>query len=359
MLIAMYMEGFPQWSEVDPDVQPIAGSETQMIRLARALRARGHWVDLFDQWADINAIENRYDVLIVKRQADCVHLAAQKKHRGRPIFGRVVFWTGDDTNQPFLEGMRDPKRLHDFKKSVSVILAISEYQKRRFIELGFPIEQIVRTRYGLPMEFFWRCNKSSRPFISGAPKQCIFTSVPFKGLAEVPRLWREVLKKVPDAKLKCFSNMQIHGHNKSANSPYTRIFEELRSIGVEVPGAATQTQIYDELCQSRCLFYPNTFPETFCLSALEARLAGAVPVTTDAGALPEVCGLGSMLVPMSPQYSEIFVDRTVRLLTDDQFWIRQTILNQHGRKAYRIESIAEEWEYWLQQDLRSDPFRWR
>jgi hypothetical protein len=52
--------------------------------------------------------------------------------------------------------------------------------------------------------------------------------------------------------------------------------------------------------------YPTNFSETYCISALEAQAAGAIPVTTRIAALAETVRCGTLLEPgnKTPRYRQ-------------------------------------------------------
>jgi hypothetical protein len=107
--------------------------------------------------------------------------------------------------------------------------------------------------------------------------------------------------------------------------------------------------------------YPCRYKETYCLAVAEAQAAGLPVVTTDLAALPERVedGVDGFLVraastprdweaPDQPDYQEVFVARTVQILSDGA--LRERMRQAALRKAYALydwDVIAAGWEEML------------
>ena len=71
---------------------------------------------------------------------------------------------------------------------------------------------------------------------------------------------------------------------------------------------------------SELMLYPNNFWETFCLSVLEAQIAGTPVITTDIGALQTtVDGRYNIKIegnPFNKKYQNRFIEETISLFND-------------------------------------------
>jgi glycosyltransferase involved in cell wall biosynthesis len=72
----------------------------------------------------------------------------------------------------------------------------------------------------------------------------------------------------------------------------TGIFANLLDKAKDTPGvvfhsAVGKEELANDLAKTHVLLYPNYFPETSCISAIEAVTSGCAIVTTSEGALPE------------------------------------------------------------------------
>ena len=104
-------------------------------------------------------------------------------------------------------------------------------------------------------------------------------------------------------------------------------------VGVLPHGRVGQDRLAREFLQSEFWFYPTAFTETFCISALEAQMAGALCIATDLAALQTTVGPRGVLLPgdpASPQYRFAAIDAIRRSVQDPQW-------------RERIVSDAREW----------------
>lgn len=123
------------------------------------------------------------------------------------------------------------------------------------------------------------------------PYLIINTSSPDRSMDVLPKLFKEVKKRVPQAKLQWaygwsgFVNAHQNDAKKMAWMEQTK--KEIKEAGIEDLGRITQEEV-GKLYQKASIFaYPTEFAEIDCISVKKAQVAGAFPVTTDFGALDE------------------------------------------------------------------------
>jgi glycosyltransferase involved in cell wall biosynthesis len=94
-------------------------------------------------------------------------------------------------------------------------------------------------------------------------------------------------ERIPGATLTVLSGMELYG--MTDNSAYQDAFEKLaRTPGAALAKPAGKIELYRRLRDANLFAFPSTFAETFCIAALEARVAGNPLLLTDSGALREV-----------------------------------------------------------------------
>jgi hypothetical protein len=154
--------------------------------------------------------------------------------------------------------------------------------------------------------------------------------------------------------------MRVYGMAEADDRRQFRaLYRKAKQPGVKLVGTLPQLELAERLQQVRVLAYPNSYPETFCIAALEAQAAGCVVVTSELGALPETVGEGGVCLPgdlRSPEYQRAFVDACVRLLTDDEAWTamsRCAIARAWDR--YTWATLAEGWEALFRNALAPEP----
>lgn len=127
------------------------------------------------------------------------------------------------------------------------------------------------------------------------PFACIYASNYVRGLEVLLGLWPSIKSEFPEAELDIY-----YGWNT-----WSRVSEEwlksmklkivnLERLGVREHGLVDHKTLARAFQKASFWLYPCTFPETFCITALKAQIAGAIPVvnTTGAGAVNETVQFG-------------------------------------------------------------------
>lgn len=321
------------------DERPLGGIETGVIRLSEELSRLGHQVVVFSQLENPPLSDPLYlpqralrdlgpvDVLIAVRDWAPLFL---------PIDAKLRFlWTGDSYDQPQCIGMGD-KRI---ASRLDAVLAVSRWHADILAEKsGCPLEKFRVLRNGIKLSYFEGVETKRR-------KRLIYSSTPYRGLALMPRIYRELVAKHRDIELHVFSGYQVYSSGTNDRHPgeaeFKRIKDELLKLpGVFIPGNVPQKQLAREFMKSALLLYPNTFEETSCITALEAQAGGCAIVTSDLGALSETVGAAGILINETPgteAYIREMVSAADRVLSDD------TLFENLSRSA-REQSKRFDWK---------------
>ena len=128
-------------------------------------------------------------------------------------------------------------------------------------------------------------------------KKLIHTSVPYKGLIHLPKIFALVRQQHPDFTASVFSSMSLYNQPETEN--YIEAYSELiRMPGIDWYSAVDNDLLVQEYQESALFVHPNIWEETFCVSMLEAQRSGCYPIISDIGALPETSGEIATIVPM-------------------------------------------------------------
>lgn len=341
--------------------RPLGGIETAVIRLADALGELGN--DVFVCTDDPypsnppTALTTYLPLSQANRitEADVLISVRDWLPLSLVIPGTLrFFWTGDAYDQVHTFGIGD-KRVWS---RLNAVLITSPWQAKTFAATAdFPLERCRILPYGIHLPYFMGEETRIR-------KRLVYSSTPFRGLAHVPRLFRRVQESHPDATINIFSGYKVYDNGSGNNiapqqlREYEAILEECRKTpGVTISDSIRQEQLAREFMKSSVLFYPNTFAETFCITAAEAITAGCVPVTSRLGALPTTVGEDGILIDGTPgtqSYDDAFVAATNRLLADDASW--QALSNQaiaSGRIRFSYKNIAREFHNYCRETLQN------
>lgn len=302
----------------------VGGAETCIIHLAREFYKQGHNVRIYSDclrparyngvWYihykefenDVRSLMHGVDLLIVSRQHKFVLANPNFKPKQK------ILWAHDMAEDPIWDEFNVTAPLYD------KVVMLSEFHKKELL-LRFPnIESktdFVVIGNGVDPNLY----KDKLPKVKG---RCIYSSTPFRGLDVLLEMWPKIRKRVPHAELYIFSSIKVYGEQYD-DSPWDHLFTAAKQMeGVVYHGGIPQHRLAQEQMKSELLLYPNTFKETYCITAAECQTAGTPVITTKLGALPETVKRGcGVLIGTDPHmivYQQRFINVVVELLTDDK-----------------------------------------
>ena len=347
MKLAIYNHGIP-FDGRTTERQPLGGSESGIIYMARELARCGHDVRVYANCpnpGDYDGVSyvhyhqffseyrsNPWDAVIAFRSFDPMLL-------GR-ISPRMIFWCGDASNQPSLTHFEHAA----LQQNIDLVFCVSEWHRQSFIQqFRLPAEKVVATRNGFAPELV-------APYSYRAASRTAYTSTPFRGLDILLQLFPEIRRRVETATLDVFSSMQVYGWNSEDDrKAFGDVYGAAEQRGVQWRGSVRQPVLLQALAQTGLLLYPNTFEETSCIAAIEAQAAGCVVVTSARAGLRETIAHGETGFciegdPRSEGYQRLFIEAACGLMRNDDLFRRMSAA-AHGRayRRYEWSSIALEW----------------
>ncbi len=332
--------------------RPLGGMETSIICMAKELAMLGWDVKVFNHcerpgnyegvdYVPVDKI-NEYkathetDVFISVRYLDPFSADLNSKLK--------ILWTGDACDQPFLQGLKNPK----VQENIDKFFTKSAWQA-----------QTTATFFNLPPEKFFVAKNgvNVENFIHGETQRqkgkLIYASTPFRGLGVLLDIFPEIRLRVPWAELHIFSGMAVYGvSGERDRERYGNIYAKADQPGVHMKGNVIQQELRKEMMSSWLMVYPCTFPETLAGVTLEAQAAGLPVITTNAFALPEVIKADETGIlidgnPRDADYQSRFVDAVVDLIQNEWKWhtlnenARRWIFNENTRRMAALEWEAE------------------
>ena len=300
------------------DERPLGGTETGVIRIAEVLAQRGHEVTVFTSHHSPPISNPRYlhhsqvgqcgpfDLLILVQEWRGLFFDLPAR--------QIWVWTGDGPEQYSNYGIGDRR----VRERLEKLLVASNYQRAALCAAsGFPEEKTFVLGNGVHLPFFEGAESRNK-------QRLIFTSAPYRGLALVPPLLRELQRTHPEIEFHAFSGMNLYDRERPFEGPHVAQYKAIARVLEKIPGVVlhgnvAQRQLAREYMKSGIFFYPCSVPETFCITALEAQAAGCPIVTSTLGALPETVGSAGVCVPGavgSERFMSQFVEATKSLLND-------------------------------------------
>jgi glycosyltransferase involved in cell wall biosynthesis len=211
-----------------------------------------------------------------------------------------------------------------------------------------------RKNYGIAREKIGHIDLGVRlsDYAAGVEKvknRLIFCSIPDRGLTVLHASWPLIKKVVPDASLVITSDYRLWGTGTANNQTHRLMWAG--QPDVKFLGRVDRLDLTRYQQEAEILSYPCLYDELFCLSVAECQVAGTLPITTDAGALPTTNEYGILIPgePTRPAWVTQFVERITVLLTTERLYLeeRQRAAARGGRLRFDWNVIAEQWEHLL------------
>jgi len=164
----------------------------------------------------------------------------------------------------------------------------------------------------------------------------IYPSFPNRGLKVLLDMWPRILEIWPDAQLHLFCDFQ-NSWLQSWAEDMKIIQEKIEKFSKSVTNHGWQnpTRLKKFWQQSQIWLYPCTFSETFCLTALEARVHQLHIITCDLAALPETLESDGLVIPGDPttlKWQETALNHLKQLDTQN---VKSNWLQLQGRSYHR------------------------
>lgn len=378
--IVLYNANAVKFDGSSIESKPISGSETAMIQIAKNLHELGCNVHVFCNVQEAGV----YDGVVYNHYSNVL----EGMQKIKSAIGRNVnaFISSRDL-RPFLGNGKPPADVtvlwaHDMPspaisvlpkalENIDRIFFVSEFQKneyQKYFDNLIPENKIFITRNGIDE------NRFKFPIdLVKVPGQCVYTTTPFRGLDVLMGLWPKIKEQVPHASLHVYSGMSIYNQQEMPETKaifdYGKRIADKYDITFHEP--VKQDELAKVLCKSELMVYPNHFPETSCITAMESIKARTPVITSKFGALAETIKPDEGILiegdAYSQDYADKFIQAAVRMLKDRQFrnqfcqtdrdfswkgvaldWLRVLALNQipvmHTKENQVNINTKEYWE---------------
>ncbi len=187
----------------------------------------------------------------------------------------------------------------------------------------------------------------------------IYHTTPWRGLENLIKIFKKL--SLENVELNVCSSTIIYGKkfNSGIGNIYEKLFEECKKTqNINYYGYLENNKIIDLLKQTHIFTYPSIWPETSCISAIEAMAAGCEVLTTNLGALYETCSPFSNFVGFDRDFGNLEKKYTEALLKSiKDYWSEE---NQNKLKlqretinlTYSWEFRSKEWESFFRRARR-------
>ena len=301
--------GFHTWSGTNILTTGVGGSETYIIEMARYIQQQG----TFDVIVFCNCSQNETFEDVQYKHLNEFFSFINENHVHSCIISRYseylpVSYKGLTENVYLV--------VHDLTPSGNVI-PIDNKLKKIFCLTEWHVQHMkeyfpsvlhpyfVPFYYGIDTNRF--LNTNNTPII---PYKFIYSSFPNRGLLPLLQMWPSIYNKQPLASLHIYSDVNGTWVNQVAPD----LMKEVRLLLVKYKhmnlfyhGWVDKQTLANAWLSTDIWFYPCTFMETFCLTALEAATTKTLSVTNDLAALQNTVADRGVVIkgdPMTPEWKE-------------------------------------------------------
>jgi UDP-glucose:(glucosyl)LPS alpha-1,2-glucosyltransferase len=256
-----------------------------------------------------------------------------------------ILWLHDTYDDPESEHLSKESS----RKRFSKLIFVSNFQQATFnIGRGVPYSDgIVMPNAIVPIPEHTKPNNSVI--------NLIYHTTPHRGLELLVPVFEYINQQIPNLHLDIFSSFKAYGWGQR-DEPYKALFERCqRHPNIEYHGFQPNDVVRAALQKAHIYAYPNIWPETSCISVIEAMSAGCSVVCPNFYALPETCANFATMYPFDEDYNR-HANLFARVLVNaiNSFWneSNQNKLNvqkNYFDNFYNWDLRAAQWKSLLSQ----------
>ena len=261
-----------------------------------------------------------------------------------------ILWLHDTWDDPESKHLRDVES----RKRFSKLVFVSNYQLQTYnMAHGVQYSESTVLRNAIDPIVLEKGDKSEDQI------RLIYHTTPHRGLniviAAVDKLAEMFGDKIH---LDIFSSFEAYGW-KERDEPFKDLFETARQHPqMTYHGYQPNEVVRDALKKAHIFAYPNIWPETSCISAIEAMSAGCEVVCPNFAALPETTGNFARMYQFHEDvnaHANIFVNQLYAAIMDHR---NETIQRKLAFQKNWVDNFynwdlrAAEWTYMLEDLLR-------
>lgn len=340
------------WDYTNPWAKGIGGSETAHIELAERLALKGHTVTSFVPQPSYSYLPEIKGNITWKYTGD----ANPSEGGNWVVFRDSAFFDRRLGEGQYIFVAQDvdyswtPDRLAKVDKYLCLCKPHCEYTLKAHPEVR---EKVFLSTNGIRREVIEEIEKEQ---IVRNPNKIIYALSPDRGLLTILENWFRIRERCREAELHVFYGFEsmeaiLAAQNGEAwfKPMKDQIHNLLTQEGVKFRGRLGQKELYREWFSSNIWWYPTDWPETSCITCMDAQATGALPVCTNYWALSDNVMHG-MMTNEVPQNNKISLCRQIDQVVE---WIRnpevewRNEMMKDAREAFDWNNVVEQYEKWL------------
>jgi glycosyltransferase involved in cell wall biosynthesis len=315
----------------------VGGSELMLMSWAKKMAERGHKIRIYNNPKQIGNIEG------VDYLPDSDFLPDEKRDYlisfrgvipvGFNAYGKKIGWSTDQ----YTHG----NYATEWYPRIDKMIGISEFHKNDHIKrYGKIAEKMQVIDIGVFSEDYTKYKIEEK-----LEYQCIYSSVPDRGLSNLRQIWDELKAKIPQIKLWITGSFGLWNGGISEMDMQHR----LQWVGVkdvEYFGRVNRSRLTELQSKAECCLSPNGYPENFGIALAENQVAGNLLVSSDYGALETTNRTGIKIHVQDNMFRELFIDNVYQYFQKDLAHRREINrkIQEKAINEFDWNIIIDKWE---------------
>lgn len=189
----------------------------------------------------------------------------------------------------------------------------------------------------------------------------VYGSSPDRGLEWLLKMWPDIKKEVPDAKLRIFYGWTVFDimakGNPNMQTWKSKMLDMMKQEGITDLGRISHEAVRKEFERAGVWAYPTSFGEISCITAMKAQAYGAVPCVINYAALVETVQYGVKVEGdiYDKETKDEYRRALVSLLNDpDQQGEIRKVMIPWAQKKFAWSEVAKQWDAEFKSDKSLD-----
>jgi hypothetical protein len=336
--------GFDNWSGSNILTKGVGGSETYIIEMAKHIQKSGR----FNVYVFCNTPYKKEEIFegTIYKHLDTyyefvntnyiLHCVVSRYSEYLPIsfkgFTENVYLVVHDLTPSGIVIPMDIK--------LKQIFCLTEWHVSYFNNIFPKLKDIT-------VPFYYGCDfNNSLEVIEKIKYKFIYSSFPNRGLLQLLQMWPSIYNKEPKSTLHIYSDVDNKWSNEVEPEKMNQIKELLQKYsnikngyGIYYHGWVNKKELAQAWKSSDIWFYPCTFMETFCLTALEAALSKTFVITNDLAGLQNTVGNRGCIIPgdaTTTLWQEKALDKIFFYLNDSNIEEKNTFIEKNYKWSYYL-----------------------
>lgn len=337
--------GFESWTGKDILYKGVGGSETYVIEMAKYIQELG----IFNVIVFCKCPENEIFENVEYRKLMEFYDFITKENIHTCIVSRYseyipVCLVSENIKNVYLllHDLIASGRIIPRNDKIKRIICLSNWHVEHFTSIFPNLKDItIPFNYGIDFKLFLTNETFKIPY------KFIYSSFAHRGLLPLLQMWPKIIEKYPSASLHIHCDVENNWVNSMRPDEMKLIkqilnnYKNVENINIFYHGWTDKKTLAENWKSSHIWFYPCTFLETFCLTALEAAITKTFVITRDFGGLKDTVGdrgvmLDSkdLLDPYTQQWQDNAINKLFEAIDNKQ--LQQELIEKNYNWAINM-----------------------